>query len=94
MRLKPGDRVLLVREPTNDVDPRAIAVWHGQVHLGYLPRAHQPHFYRILGDRNELAATVCAEAILDAKPPILPKLEIAEEPDLLNPPPSAPEAAQ
>jgi hypothetical protein len=85
-RLKPGDRVLLVREPTNDVDPQAVAVWHGKMHLGYLPKSAHGQFYPILGDRQELAATVYAEAIMDAKPPILPRIEIAEEPDLLNPP--------
>lgn len=34
--LKPGDDILLILEPTNQYDPRAIQVWvHGQ-HVGYV----------------------------------------------------------
>lgn len=38
-RLRVGDRLVLVREPENPHDPRAVRIdWQGRV-LGYLPRA-------------------------------------------------------
>lgn len=37
-RLRPGDRLTLLREPDNSYDRLAVAVHTGDSHLGYLPR--------------------------------------------------------
>ena len=39
-RLKLYDFIRLVREPDNPHDDGAVAVWHGKVHIGYIPRKH------------------------------------------------------
>ena len=33
-----GQVLFLVREPDNEYDPNAIAIYNGNVHLGYLPK--------------------------------------------------------
>lgn len=35
-----GDRLTLRPEPTNKYDPLAIAVYKGEVQIGYVPRTH------------------------------------------------------
>lgn len=36
--LKPGQELLLVREPTNQFDPMAVAVYAGTTRIGYIPK--------------------------------------------------------
>lgn len=52
-RLRPGQRLDLIREPDNPFDPCAVRVeWRGRK-LGYLPRAGNRAIARLL-DRGEL----------------------------------------
>jgi hypothetical protein len=37
--LKPGEDLVLIREPTNKFDKNAVQVWARDVHIGYLPKA-------------------------------------------------------
>jgi hypothetical protein len=61
-----GLRVRLEREPDNEFDGNAIAVYYGVQHLGYVPRGHAAELARAL-DRGaaETEAEVVAEAIID-----------------------------
>jgi hypothetical protein len=61
-----GLRVRLQREPNNEFDGNAIAVYYGTAHLGFLPRNHNTDLAPAL-DRGacDPYAEVVAEAILD-----------------------------
>jgi hypothetical protein len=61
-----GLRVRLQREPDNEFDGNAIAVYYGTTHLGFLPRIHNIELAPAL-DRGaaESEAEVVAEAIVD-----------------------------
>ena len=43
-----GERLALVAEPENPHDGNAVAVWRGNVKLGYVPRAANPPLARLL----------------------------------------------
>jgi hypothetical protein len=48
-----GDRLTLKLEPTNQFDPNAIAVYKGDVQIGYVPRSHTKHIRDDLKARPE-----------------------------------------
>jgi hypothetical protein len=85
-RLKTGDALRLVREPTNKVDPRAVAVYdHAGQFLGYIPRVAHPQFYPLLGERNEIEAVVSNTAVIDeGRVRWPPKIEILPAGDLFS----------
>lgn len=37
-QLKPGTKLTMVREDENRHDPDAIAIFYGELHIGYIPR--------------------------------------------------------
>lgn len=83
-RLRPGDRVRLVREPGNRADPDAVAVYRGKFHVGYIPRAAHAELYPLLRDKSELEAVLTAEVIIqDGRIRFGPKIEIHQG-DLLT----------
>jgi hypothetical protein len=45
--------VNLVPEPDNDHDPEAIAVYVGQIHVGYIPRNSTDTFHELLANNRE-----------------------------------------
>ena len=56
--MKVGDRLVLVREPTNPHDPRAVRVqWQGRM-IGYVPRAENEAVARQLDQGNRLEARI------------------------------------
>jgi hypothetical protein len=85
-RLKTGDSLRLVREPTNKVDPRAVAVYdHAGQFLGYIPRVAHAQFYPLLGERDEIEAVVSNTAIIEeGRVRWPPKIEIIEAGDLFS----------
>ncbi|HPT50933.1 MAG TPA: HIRAN domain-containing protein [Accumulibacter sp.] len=59
-QIKLGDRLVLVREPRNRHDPKAVRVeWHGR-QLGYVPRAENAAVARALDNGEPLEARVSA----------------------------------
>lgn len=50
--LQPGTELLLVREPQNPYDPNAIAVWHGNRRLAYLPSKNNRHLAALMDERG------------------------------------------
>jgi hypothetical protein len=57
--LRPGDRLILRREPDNRFDALAIEVFTARgVKLGYVPRADNPPFTALMDDGRTLVATV------------------------------------
>ena len=40
--LLPGEGLFLMREPTNAYDKNAVAVYEGDMHVGYVPAADAP----------------------------------------------------
>ncbi|QDV84968.1 HIRAN domain protein [Stieleria magnilauensis] len=58
-KLRPGDPIVLVREPTNEHDPHAVAVYDSTQHqLGYLKRDVAYWFSPLLGRKPETTAQV------------------------------------
>ena len=56
--LHEGDALVLVREPDNEHDPRAVRVeWHG-VKLGYVPRRDNAAVARMLDNGTSLDARI------------------------------------
>jgi hypothetical protein len=84
--LRPGDVVRLVREPGNQADLNAIAVYSGTQHLGYVPRAAHAELRPLIREKSEIAAVLTHEAIIaDGKTRFALKIEIHES-DLLTEP--------
>ena len=54
-----GDRLTLKREPENKYDPKAIAVYKGEHHIGYVPRTHN----QALGEDMNREHGVCVDAV-------------------------------
>jgi len=57
-QIKPGDRLILIREPDNRHDRKAIRVeWNGR-HLGYVPRAENRAVAQAIDAGEKLEARV------------------------------------
>ncbi len=74
-RLRPGDRLALRREPDNPYDRRAIAVYAGNRHLGYIPRAINTIPADMMEQGQRLAASIRA-VDRDAPPWLAVKMEV------------------
>jgi hypothetical protein len=46
--LKIGTELTLVPEPTNQYDPRAIAIYYKEHKLGFIPRSENRIFYKLM----------------------------------------------
>ena len=46
--LKIGTELKLVPEPTNQYDPRAIAIYYKEYKLGFIPKSENRIFYKLL----------------------------------------------
>jgi hypothetical protein len=76
-RLRPGDRLRLVREPENEHDPDAVAVYSGTTHLGYIPRGVNRDVADRIMSADSVAAIVTAEAIVEREEVrFAPRIEI------------------
>jgi hypothetical protein len=64
-RLRPGDRLRLVREPDNPHDPNAVAVYSELLHLGYLPRGVNRPVSDLIMSADTVHAIVTHEAIVE-----------------------------
>jgi hypothetical protein len=64
-RLRPGDRLRLVREPNNPHDPNAVAVYSGTMHIGYIPRGINRDVADRIMSTDSVFAIVIAEAIIE-----------------------------
>ena len=56
--LKVGKSLKLVREPDNDHDPDAVAVYFGKSQLGYIPRAENNAIAQMLDRGETLEASI------------------------------------
>lgn len=66
-----GDKLRLVREPTNAYDPNAIAVYYGEYHIGYIPKKQNAALRAYIDQRGEAWAPSAdggAAMGTDAKP--------------------------
>jgi hypothetical protein len=76
-RLRPGDRLRLVREPENPHDPDAVAVYSGTMHIGYIPRGVNREVADAIMRADSVAAVVTAEAIIErGEVRFAPRIEI------------------
>jgi hypothetical protein len=64
-RLRPGDRLRLVREPDNPHDPNAVAVYSGTMHIGYIPRGINRDVADRIMSADSVFAIVTLEAIIE-----------------------------
>ena len=64
-RLRPGNRLRLVREPGNPHDPDAVAVYRGATHIGYLPRRVNRDVADRIMSADSVSAIVTAEPIIE-----------------------------
>lgn len=55
-----GDRLTLKLEPDNKYDPKAIAIYKGEHHIGYVPRSHNRQIYEDIAAQVEHG--VCVDA--------------------------------
>jgi HIRAN domain len=62
--LQPGTIVTLVREPTNQYDPNAIAVWVEGKHVGYIPKKQNAVLAQFI-DQTGSDAPIDGELALD-----------------------------
>ena len=63
--LSVGDAVRLVREPSNDNDPDAVAVFCCDEKLGYVPRAENSAVSQMLDRGENLAASISRMQVSD-----------------------------
>jgi hypothetical protein len=76
-RLRPGDQLRLVREPSNPHDPDAVAVYSGTMHIGYIPRGVNRDVADRIMSADSVAAVVTAEAIIErGEVRFAPRIEI------------------
>lgn len=54
-----GDELMLVRESDNPHDSNAVAVYHGQTQLGYVPRGENSAIAQMLDRGETLSARIC-----------------------------------
>jgi hypothetical protein len=81
-RLRPGDRLRLVREPENEHDPDAVAVYSGTMHIGYIPRGINRDVADRIMSADSVAAIVTAEAIIEGGDVrFAPRIEIRDHLD-------------
>jgi hypothetical protein len=59
-----GDKVRLIREPSNDYDSRATIIDHAGRRAGYVPRPYVPMFARLLDAGVEVAAKVIRQLLV------------------------------
>lgn len=71
--IRPEMPLRLVREPENCYDDQAIAVYHGDTRIGYIPRYDNPVLARLLDAGIPLAVKVTA---IDREAPTWERLEI------------------
>jgi len=71
--LLPETPLLLRREPENRYDDQAIAIYYGEVRIGYIPRYENPVLARLLDGGVELQAKV---ATVDLKAPTWERVEV------------------
>jgi hypothetical protein len=84
-RLRPGDRLRLVREPDNRHDPNAIAVYSETMHIGYIPRGINRDVADRIMSADSVSAIVTAEAIIEGgEVRFAPRIEIRNHFDLLS----------
>lgn len=63
--LAPGTKLALVREPTNKYDKNAVAVWCGDVHVGYVPKTQNAVLAKFI-DENGVERAGETTAVADA----------------------------
>lgn len=56
--IKDGDALVLKREPKNTHDRNAVAIFHGDVMIGYIPRAFNKELAKALDEGFEFEAVV------------------------------------
>jgi hypothetical protein len=64
-RLRPGDRLRLMREPENPHDPDAVAVYSETTHIGYVPRSVNRDVAYAIMRADSVAAVVTHGAIVE-----------------------------
>ena len=62
--LQPGHAVMLVREPTNEHDPNAVAVWVDGRRVGYVPKKQNVALAQFIDQAG--ADTIVNGALLEA----------------------------
>ena len=68
-RLNGGDELELIREPNNEADPNAVAIYYAGAHIGYVPRAFNWNVGPMLDRGTLLKCTIQSLSLgLDGKP--------------------------
>jgi hypothetical protein len=78
--MKPGDVVLLIREPANPHDKLAVGCHYLGRHVGYIPRQANPEIARAIDRGCKIRCTVREAAVLNG--PVVrvePKLTVTWE---------------
>lgn len=62
--LEAGAKLSLVRDPTNKFDKNAVAVWCGDVHIGYVPKTHNGVLSKFIDENgtDRVGETAVADA--------------------------------
>jgi hypothetical protein len=78
-RLRPGDRLRLVREPNNEHDSNAVAVYSETMHIGYIPRGVKRDVADAIMRADSVTAIVIVEAIIeDGQVRFGPRIEVRD----------------
>jgi len=67
-QLKIGQELQLKADPENDYDPRAVAIYFGDVKLGYVPRDSNREIRKFLDCGHDLFETKISQVSPDAHP--------------------------
>jgi len=73
LKYRPGERLTLRREPTNPYDPNAIAIYRGNIHIGYLPKRYNIPYARLMDEGESLK---CHVSFYDADAPSWERVEV------------------
>jgi len=78
--LKPGDALRVVRDLHNSYDRKAVAIYAGEEHLGFVPQKLNGRCAELLDAGKSLRCTLTLEAIIDKDDlKFAPKVKIEEE---------------
>ena len=86
-RLKPGDKLALVRAPWNRYDGQAVEVWRQDEMLGHLPRDHNAAVSQLL-DRGEPLHAVITDLQVSDNPWDRVTVEVWRDPSVRLPVPA------
>jgi hypothetical protein len=76
-QMKRSDTLTPRREPDNSHDDKAVALYVGTQHMGYVPRDQSPMVYRALEEGRRVTVMLdCVEAHLHGAPAIIVRMDL------------------